>query len=210
MEKYCQEAFVRSSEWGDDNLFSILNKAVFQGRPLTDDEKLGFANLVFAGGRDTIMNLVCVILAHFAHQPDDLERLREEPKLVNCAGEEFVHFATPLTHIGRKCPIDTEVHGVKIKADQLISLCWASANFDESVFDNPEEIKLDRKPNPHVAFGNGIHNCLGASHARLIIRMLLAKLAELVSSIKCLGDQPKLRRWRITIGLISSTRLSSG
>jgi cytochrome P450 len=194
MEEYCKEAFVRSSEWGDDNFFSILNHAVFQGRPLTDDEKLGFANLAFAGGRDTIINTVCIILAHFAHQPDDLERLRQEPELVNCAGEEFVRFATPLTHIGRKCPVDTEVHGVKVKADQLISLCWASANFDESVFENPEEIKLDRKPNPHVAFGNGIHNCLGASHARLIIRTLLAKLIELVSSITLLSDQPKIEK----------------
>ena len=86
MEQYCKEAFVRSSEWGEDNFFSILNQATFQGRLLTDDEKLGFANLAFAGGRDTVINTVCLILAHFAHQPDDLERLREEPELVNCAG----------------------------------------------------------------------------------------------------------------------------
>jgi cytochrome P450 len=194
MEQYCKEAFVRSSGWGEDNFFSILNQATFQGRLLTDDEKLGFANLAFAGGRDTVINTVCLILAHFAHQPDDLERLREEPELVNCAGEEFVRFATPLTHIGRKCPVDTEVHGVKVKADQLISLCWASANFDETVFDNPGEIRVDRKPNPHVAFGNGIHNCLGASHARLIIRTLLVQLTELVSSITLLSEQPKIEK----------------
>ena len=194
MEQYCKEAFVRSSEWGDDNFFSILNHAVFQGRPLTDDEKLGFANLAFAGGRDTVINTVCLILAHFAHQPGDLDRLREAPELVNCAGEDFVRFATPLTHIGRKCPVDTEVHGGEVKADQLISLCWASANFDETVFENPGEIKLDRKPNPHVAFGNGIHNCLGAPHARLIIRTLLTELAELVSSLTLLSDHPKIEK----------------
>ena len=66
MEQYCKEAFVRSSEWGEDNFFSILNQATFQGRLLTDDEKLGFANLAFAGGRDTVINTVCLILAHFA------------------------------------------------------------------------------------------------------------------------------------------------
>jgi cytochrome P450 len=194
MEQYCKEAFIRSSEWGDDNFFSILNQATFRERPLTDDEKLGFANLAFAGGRDTVINTVCIILAHFARRPGDLERLREEPGLVNYAGEEFVRFATPLTHIGRKCPVDTDVHGVKVKADKLISLCWASANFDETVFENPGEIKLDRKPNPHVAFGNGIHNCLGASHARLIIRTLLAKLAELVSSITILSEKAKIEK----------------
>jgi cytochrome P450 len=194
MEQYCRDALIRCSGWGEGNFFSILNRATFQGRLLTDDEKLGFANLAFAGGRDTVINTVCLILSHFAHQPDDLERLREEPELVNCAGEEFVRFATPLTHIGRKCPVDTEVHGVKVKSDQLISLCWASANFDETVFENPGEIRLDRKPNPHVAFGNGIHNCLGASHARLIIRTLLAQLPELISSITLLSDQPKIEK----------------
>ena len=129
MEYYCREAFKRCSAWEENNFFSLLNDATFRGRLLTDDEKLGFANLAFAGGRDTIINTVCLILAHFAHHPNDLERLEKEPELVNCAGEEFIRFATPLTHIGRKCPLDTEVHGVKVKADQLISLCWASANF---------------------------------------------------------------------------------
>jgi hypothetical protein len=62
-----------------------------------------------------------------------------------------------------------------------VALNWASANFDETVFDSPEEVRLDRKPNPHIAFGNGTHNCLGAIHARLIIRSLLKKLSKLKS-----------------------------
>ena len=147
MEYYCREAFKRCSAWEENNFFSLLNDATFRGRLLTDDEKLGFANLAFAGGRDTIINTVCLILAHFAHHPNDLERLEKEPELVNSGWEEFIRFAT-LTHIGRRCPLDTEVHGVKVKADQLISLCWASANFDDTVFDNPGAIRLDRKPNP--------------------------------------------------------------
>jgi cytochrome P450 len=194
MENYCMKAFEKCSRWEENNFFSLLNEATFQGRFLTDDEKLGFANLAFAGGRDTVISTVCLILAHLAHHPDDLERLRKEPELVNCAGEEFVRFATPLTHIGRKCPVDTEVHGVKVKADKLISLCWASANFDDTVFDKPTEIRLDRKPNPHVAFGNGAHSCLGAPHARLIIRTLLTQLTELVSSITYLSGQPKIEK----------------
>ena len=194
MENYCREAFKRSSDWEENNFFSVLNEGTFRGRYLTDEEKLGFANLAFAGGRDTVINTVCLILAHLASHPDDLERLRNEPELVNCAGEEFIRFATPLTHIGRKCPVDTKVHGVKVKADNLISLCWASANFDESVFDNPTEIRLDRKPNPHIAFGSGTHTCLGAAHARLIVRTLLCRLAELVSSVTFLSGRPKIEK----------------
>jgi len=170
MENYCMKAFEKCSRWEEN------------------------ANLAFAGGRDTVINTVCLILAHFAHNPKDLARLRKEPELVNFAGEEFIRFATPLTHIGRKCPVDTEIHGVKVEAGKLISLCWASANFDDTIFENPGEIRLDRKPNPHVAFGNGVHTCLGAPHARLIIRSLLTQLIELVSSITFLSGQPKIEK----------------
>ena len=89
----------------------------------------------------------------------------------------------PLTHIGRVCPVDTNVHGVPVKAGGRVSLAWASANFDETVFDAPEEIRLDRKPNPHLSFGFGTHLCLGAPHARLIVRSLLEVLTGRVEGI---------------------------
>ena len=80
--------------------------------------------------------------------------------------EFFRESSTPLTHIGRVCPVDTEVRGIEVKAGGRVSLCWASANQDEAAFDSPEEVRLDRKPNPHMAFGIGTHVCLGAPHAR--------------------------------------------
>ena len=194
MENYCKTAFRKSSEWGDDNLFSILNDASFQGRSLTDDEKLGFANLAFAGGRDTVINTLCIILAHFAENNQDLVRLGKEPELINFAGEEFIRFATPLTHIGRKCPVDSNVHGVLVKANQLISLNCASANFDDTVFQNPEQIKIERKPNPHIAFGNGPHNCLGAPHARLLMRNFIRVLTQKISNISLLSFESKTEK----------------
>ena len=69
------------------------------------------------------------------------------------------------TEVGAMGPADTDAYGVPVKADPLISRCWASANFDEIVFENPETVKLDLKPNPHVSFGQGIHNCMGAARA---------------------------------------------
>ena len=194
MEDYCKKALLRCVDWGDDNFFTILNRAKFKGRSLTEDEKLGFANLAFAGGRDTVINTICVILAHLAQNHDDLLRLRNEPSLINCAGEEFIRFATPLTHIGRKCPVDTEVHGVTVKSGHLISLAWASANFDDTIFTDPERIQIDRKPNPHVAFGNGPHNCLGAPHARLIVRTLLKVISEQTNELTLISQQPKIEK----------------
>jgi len=89
----------------------------------------------------------------------------------------------PLTHIGRVCPADTQVHGVDVKAGDRVSLAWASANFDGGVFDAPHEVRLDRRPNPHLSFGFGAHLCLGAPHARLIVRTLLEALARRVARI---------------------------
>lgn len=188
MEAYSNELFDRAQANPGDDFFSALTQATFDGRPLTRDEMQGFANIAFAGGRDTIINTVSTILAYFAAHPASLDELRDEPKKVVVAGEELIRYATPLTHIGRLCPVDTDVYGVEVKADHLISLCWASANFDDTVFDNPETVKLDRKPNPHISFGQGIHNCMGAAHARLIVRTLLTKLSALAANVTLISE----------------------
>jgi cytochrome P450 len=147
---------------------------------------LGFANLAFAGGRDTIIHTLSSIIAYFAENPSELDYLREDPKRLVHAGEEFFRVFMPLTHIGRVCPVETNVHGVPVPANGRVSLGWASANFDESVFDEPQVIRLDRKPNPHVSFGFGTHLCIGASHARLIVRFLLQELCNSVGKIEIL------------------------
>jgi cytochrome P450 len=74
-----------------------------------------------------------------------------------------------------------------VKAGGRVSLAWASANFDETVFDSPEEVRLDRKPNPHLSFGFGAHICLGAPHARLIVRSLLQALIQRVAKVTVLS-----------------------
>ena len=188
MEAYSNQLFDNAQANPGDDFFSALTRATFEGRPLTRGEMLGYANIAFAGGRDTIINTVSTIIAYFAAHPESLDELRGDTGKINVAGEELIRYATPLTHIGRLCPVDTQAYGVPVKAGDLISLCWASANFDESVFDNPETVQLDRKPNPHIAFGQGIHNCLGAAHARLIVRTLLAKLCEMASDVTLISQ----------------------
>ncbi|MEO0477594.1 MAG: cytochrome P450, partial [Planctomycetota bacterium] len=167
-----------------------LTRAQFRGEPLTREQMLGFANLAFAGGRDTIINCITEILAYFGEYPDELERLRGNPGLVLTASEEFVRVISPLTLIGRVCPETTDVHGVEVRADERIALCWASANYDAEVFESPGEFRLDRKPNPHIAYGTGPHNCLGVHHARLLIRTLLKQLAEQIERIDLVEAVP--------------------
>jgi cytochrome P450 len=186
MEKYCQQMFEAAAENPGDDFFSALNQAQFQGRQLTMEEKLGYANIAFAGGRDTIIHTATRIIAYFAENPEALEWIRENPDRVNLASEEFFRLFIPLTHIGRVCPVKTNVHGFEVQPEGRVSLCWSSANRDPEVFDEPNEVRLDRRPNPHVAFGFGPHICLGAHHARAIMRGLILKLSERVSNIELL------------------------
>ncbi|MFU8892547.1 MAG: cytochrome P450 [Luteolibacter sp.] len=194
LEDYLHSRFDHAEREPGDDFFSALTRAEFHGRKLTRDECMGFANLAFAGGRDTIIHTVSSILAHFAEHPGDLDFLRADPKRITLASEEFFRVFMPLTQIGRVCPQETHIHGITIPAGDRVGLCWASANHDDTVFDAPGEIRLDRKPNPHVSFGFGTHLCLGAPHARLIVRTLIAKLCEKIARIEILESEDHLER----------------
>lgn len=186
LETYLHQQLDQAAANPGEDFFSALTQATFRGRPLTREEMMGFGNLTFAGGRDTVIHTISSVIGYLGRNPAALKFLREEPARVVHAGEEFFRLITPLTHIGRVCPVKTNVHGVDVKPGGRVSLCWASANRDESVFDAPNEVRLDRKPNPHLAFGFGGHLCLGAAHARLILRTLLQKCVERVASIRVL------------------------
>ncbi|MFT5856990.1 MAG: cytochrome P450 [Verrucomicrobiales bacterium] len=194
LDDYLQARFDQVEAQPGDDFFSALTKAEFQGRPLTREEMMGFANLAFAGGRDTIIHSVSCILAYMAEHPESLEYLREDPKRIVHAAEEFFRFFMPLTHIGRVCPVETDVHGIGVPVSGRVSMGWASANFDESVFSEPEKIQLDRKPNPHISFGFGTHLCLGAAHARLIVRSLLKALTEKAGKITLLDAERNIEK----------------
>jgi cytochrome P450 len=194
LEDYLSAKFDRAEKAPGTDFFSALTRASFRGRRLTREEMMGFANLAFAGGRDTIIHSISSIIHYFGRNPGALEYFRKDPKRIVHAGEEFFRVFMPLTHIGRVCPADTQVHGVQVRAGGRVSLGWASANFDERVFESPQEIRLDRKPNPHLSFGFGEHLCLGAPHARLIVRTLLQTLVNLVREITVLEAKPHLER----------------
>ena len=190
MEEYNRTMFRKAAENPGDDFYSALNAAEIDGRPLTDEEKEGFAYLAFAGGRDTVIHTMTGIIAYFAKNQDALEELRQHPEHVNTAAEEFFRLAIPLTHIGRVCPAKTEVHGHEVEAGGRISLTWAAANRDPEVFEAPNEVDLRRKPNPHVAFGFGHHNCLGAHHARAIMRGFLEQFSQRVARVRVLEEAP--------------------
>lgn len=188
LENYLNEQFDRAEADPGEDFFSVLTQVEYQDRKLTREECLGFANLAFAGGRDTIIHSVTSIIAWLGSNPEGLEFLREDPKRITLASEEFFRVFMPLTQIGRVCPKGADIHGVKVEPGDRIGLCWISANHDESVFEDATEVILDRRPNPHVAFGFRNHLCQGAAHARLVVRSLLEVLCERGIRIKVLDS----------------------
>lgn len=189
LEIYIQRQIERALTEPDDDFFSALCQSEYRGRKLTREEVAGYANLAFAGGRDTVITIVSSAIAWLAEHPQDLQALRADSRLVASATEEFIRYFSPLTQIGRVCPHGAQVHGVSVADNDRIGLCWASANRDETVFEAPDEVRIDRMPNPHVGFGFGKHACLGATQARLIMRTLLSELAARVSSIELLDAE---------------------
>jgi cytochrome P450 len=190
LDRYVEEQFSRAENHPGDDFFSILNQAEFRGRRLTAEEKAGFASVTFAGGRDTIISTISSIMVYLGEHPEAIDYLRGDESRLSLATEEFVRYVSPLTAISRTCPHATSIAGTSLEAGTRIALCWPSANRDEKSFVNPHEIVLDRKPNPHVGFGFGPHKCLGAPHARLLIRSLLASVCDRVSRIEIRSAEP--------------------
>jgi len=208
LDEYLEEQFAQALAHPGDDFFSALTKAKFSGRPLTREEMLGFANIAFAGGRDTIIHMISCAMGYLAGHPEAFEFLRADPSRIVLASEEFFRVFMPLTHIGRVCPQETEVHGSQVPADGRVALCWASANLDETVFEQAHEVRLDRKPNPHLSFGFGAHLCLGAPHARLILRTLLRLLCRRVQRITVLEAKERIEHeatYERTLGYESLT-----
>jgi cytochrome P450 len=183
-ESYLNAQFEKALANPGEDLFSALNQATFKGRPMTRVEALGIANLAFAGGRDTVINAITGAIGYLGGHPEALEFLRADRKRIVNACEELFRYVSPLTHIGRVCPVETDVMGTDVKPKGKVSLCWSSANYDDAVFDSPHEVRLDRKPNAHMAFGFGLHLCLGAPHARLVLRTVMKALCDQVKSIE--------------------------
>lgn len=174
----------------DDSIFGFLKRATFEGRPLTRDERLGFAHITFSGGRDTVISMLTGIVALFAVHPDTHAAIRHNPGLIASATEELLRFISPLGILTRVCPHGGKVEDTEVAAGQRIALCYARANRDPAMFPDPDTFVIDRKPNPHLAFGSGPHSCLGNAHARLLARTLMNELAQRVARIEVLEQVP--------------------
>ncbi len=132
-------------------------------------------------------------LLALVENPDEFEKLRRDPSLVPSAVEEILRWTTPVIQFCRTATEDVEIWGQKIRAGEPLCLFYPSANRDEDIFEEPFRFKVDRDPNPHLAFGIGEHFCLGSHVARLELNVMFQQLAARLGDVELAGSVERLR-----------------
>lgn len=184
----------RRSRSLQSDLVSILVHSEIDGDKLTDEELLAESLLILIGGDETTRHVITGGAYELLKRPDVYARLRSEPEKIPLAVEEMLRWVTPIQNMARTATRDVELHGETIREGQKLLLLYPSANRDESMFDRPMEFDVTRDPNDHIAFGYGAHFCLGASLARLELKVFFEELVERLPELRLAGDAPPPRR----------------
>lgn len=170
-----------------EDLMSVLANATLNGEPLPDIDTLSYGMLLAAAGHDTTSSSVGVGMMQLALNPAEFEKLKANPDLVSLAAQEMFRWATPVRHFLRTANVDTELGGQTIRAGENVCLMYLSGNRDERAFDEPDQFRIDRSPNRHVAFGYGAHHCLGRILAEMEVEALFKEIATRVDRIELAG-----------------------
>ncbi|MGH2780426.1 MAG: cytochrome P450, partial [Thermoleophilaceae bacterium] len=168
---------LRRREPGDD-LVSDLVEAEVDGRPLNDEEIVALAMMVIFGGIDTTVAAIGNMLFYLDRDRELRRRLIDDRSLIPTAVDELLRYEPPVQGFARFLREDVEVRGQTLRRNEKALILWASANRDEEVFPEPDTVRLDRSPNPHLTFGIGVHRCLGAHLARAELQILLEEVLD--------------------------------
>ncbi|WP_373078138.1 cytochrome P450 [Zhongshania sp.] len=171
-----------------DDLATVIANAKVDGEPISEAAINGYYMVIATAGHDTTSSTTSVAMWALATQAGLLQRLKSDLSLIPAFIDECIRWATPVKHFMRSAAEDTEVSGQKIKKGDWLMLCYASANRDEDIFENPTEFNIDRSPNKHIAFGFGAHLCLGQHLAKMEIRVLLEEILPRLKSVKLAGE----------------------
>ncbi len=171
--RYFLEVIARRRASPGKDLISRVVTAQVDGERLSDRDVLGFCILLLVAGNETTTNLIGNAVQSFLEHPDVAERLRREPSRLPTAIEEVLRYRSPVRAMFRVATEDVALDGTKVQEGEAVLAWIGSANRDEAVFANADRFDIARAPNPHIAFGHGIHQCLGAPLARLEGRIAL-------------------------------------
>ena len=177
----------RRANPGDD-VASVIANAVIDGQPIGEMEALGYYVIVATAGHDTTSASTAGGLLALMQNPEQMNKLRNDISLLPHAIEEMFRWETPVKHFLRTATEDYTLRGRSIKEGDRLMMMYASGNRDEEVFNNPFEFQVDRRPNKQIAFGYGVHRCLGHLLAKMEMSAFYKALLERTTDIQLNGD----------------------
>ncbi|MGX9674409.1 cytochrome P450 [Mycobacterium sp. HM-7] len=170
-----------------EDLASAIANGRIDGEPLSDMDTASYYVIVASAGHDTTKDAISGGLHALIQNPGELARLKANPELMPTAVEEMIRWSTPVKEFMRTATADTVVRGVPIAAGESVYLAYVSGNRDEEIFTDPFRFDIGREPNKHLAFGYGVHFCLGAALARMEMNSLFTELLSRLDSIELAG-----------------------
>jgi len=187
LRSYGDELIARKRLEPGEDMLSVVARGGPEGTALSEAELQAFFCLLFVAGSETTRNSIAGGLLALLAARDQLERLRRDPGLLPGAVEEILRWTSATAYNRRTATRDVELRGQKIRAGEKTTHWYPSANRDEAVFADPFRFDVARDPNPHVAFGHGLHHCLGGSLARCEIRVLFEELMPHLGALELAG-----------------------
>jgi cytochrome P450 len=200
MFQYFNGVTAARREHPTEDLASAIANARVDGEPLSDIDTVSYYLIVATAGHDTTSATISGGLQALIENPDQRERLRDNLDLMPLATEEMIRWVTPVKEFMRTADEDTTVRGIPIAAGDSVLLSYVSGNRDEDIFDDPFRFDVGREPNKHLAFGYGVHFCMGAALARMEVNSFFSELLPRLKSIELTGD-PELTATTFVGGL---------
>ena len=170
-----------------DDLGTLIANSKIDGEPISHFEAMSYYIIVATAGHDTTSSSTAGAIWGLAQNPAELAKLHADPKLIPGLVDESIRWITPVKNFMRTAMEDTEIGGRKLSKGDWLMLCYASGNRDEDVFDSPNDFRVDRSPNKHLAFGYGAHLCLGQHLAKMEMRILWEELIPRLKSLELAG-----------------------
>jgi cytochrome P450 family 142 subfamily A polypeptide 1 len=180
----------RRSKPPQSDLVSILVHAEIDGERLDDEELLHESLLILIGGDETTRHVLSGGMYQLLKHPEQRHMLAEDPSKIPTGVEEMLRWVTPIQNMARTATRDVELRGQRIREGDKLLLLYPSANRDARKFDRPFEFDVQRQPNEHLAFGFGAHFCLGASLARLELRVMFEEILNRMPDLELVSDDP--------------------
>lgn len=196
--EYFRGLFAERRNRPKEDLISALIAARDQGDKLSEDELLSTCMLLFLAGEETTVNTIGNSILSLLRHPDQMEKLKREPAIIQSAVEELLRYESPVQHAQRIATENVEIGGNTIEAGDKVVACLGAANRDPGQFPDPDRLDLTRRENCHLAFVDGIHSCLGAALARLNSQIAINTLVQRLPDIKLQKDTLE---WRKNIAL---------